>query len=99
MGTSLGVPKVVAAVIDDGFDLKDADYVGNLYRNAREVPCNGKDDDNNGFVDDYQGWDSVLGQRVQGHWGVEGERRRGGSTGARYSCGEHFGLYYPSCFG
>lgn len=60
-GASLGRTRVVAAVIDDGFNLTDAEYLPNLYTNAREVPCNGKDDDFNGFIDDYQGWDAVLG--------------------------------------
>lgn len=60
-GSSLGSTRVVAAVIDDGFNFKDGEYLPNLYKNVREVPCNGKDDDSNGFIDDYQGWDSVLG--------------------------------------
>lgn len=85
LGTSLGVPKVVAAVIDDGFELKDADYVRNLYTNAREVPCNGKDDDNNGFVDDYQGWDSVLGHGCKG----TGALRESVEEGARRGHGTH----------
>ncbi|MFP6752129.1 MAG: hypothetical protein VB855_10660 [Pirellulaceae bacterium] len=29
---------------------------GNLYRNPAEIPANGKDDDRNGFVDDYHGF-------------------------------------------
>ncbi len=29
---------------------------GNLYRNPAEIPANGKDDDRNGFIDDYHGF-------------------------------------------
>ena len=29
---------------------------GNLYRNSGEIPGNGVDDDNNGFIDDYHGY-------------------------------------------
>lgn len=84
LGTSLGVRKVVAAVVDDGFDFKDAEYDGNLYTNTQEVPCNGKDDDNNGFVDDYQGWDSVLGHGCRARGAlketIEDNSRRGHGT-------------------
>lgn len=49
---------IVVAVIDGGFDLYHKDLVDNLFINHHEIPQNGIDDDNNGYIDDYQGWDS-----------------------------------------
>ncbi len=48
--------EIVVAVIDDGFDLTHEDLVDNLWKNQAEIPNNGIDDDNNGYVDDYDGW-------------------------------------------
>ena len=49
---------VVVAVIDTGLDYHhyDIDW-DNIWRNADEIPDNGIDDDNNGYVDDMIGWD------------------------------------------
>lgn len=46
----------VVAVIDSGLDLTHPDGPEFLWTNAKEVPDNGKDDDNNGYVDDVCGW-------------------------------------------
>ena len=48
---------IVIAVLDDGMDIRHEDFGDNLWLNHQEVPDNGVDDDNNGFVDDYLGWD------------------------------------------
>jgi subtilisin family serine protease len=50
---------VTVAVIDTGADLDHPDLRDNLWRNPREVPGNGVDDDANGFVDDVHGADFV----------------------------------------
>jgi subtilisin family serine protease len=52
-----GHPSIVVAVLDSGTDIDHVDLLDNLWKNAGETPGNGKDDDNNGFVDDYDGWD------------------------------------------
>jgi subtilisin family serine protease len=49
----------VVAIIDTGADLTHPDLRDNLWRNPREVPGNGIDDDGNGFVDDVNGVDLV----------------------------------------
>lgn len=49
---------IVVAVIDDGIDPDHEDLKDNLWRNYAEIPDNGIDDDNNGYVDDYLGWNS-----------------------------------------
>jgi hypothetical protein len=45
---------------DFNFVLADA-YTYNLYRNPNEIPDNGKDDDENGLIDDYHGYNFQLG--------------------------------------
>ncbi|MCY4672147.1 MAG: S8 family serine peptidase [Bacteroidetes bacterium] len=47
---------VVIAVIDDGTDWKHPDLMANIWVNPSEIADNGKDDDQNGFVDDLHGW-------------------------------------------
>ncbi|MFH0940800.1 MAG: S8 family serine peptidase [Candidatus Omnitrophota bacterium] len=47
---------VVVAVIDSGLDVSHVDAPQYLWVNSKEVPGNGIDDDNNGFIDDVNGW-------------------------------------------
>ncbi|MFD1062617.1 S8 family peptidase [Winogradskyella litorisediminis] len=48
--------KVIVAVIDSGIDIDHEDLDGVIWTNKDEIPNNGKDDDNNGYVDDIHGW-------------------------------------------
>lgn len=43
------------AVLDTGVDIDHPDLVNNLWKNSKETPDNGKDDDGNGYIDDYIG--------------------------------------------
>ncbi len=47
---------VTVAVIDSGVDLSHPDLQGKLWVNSDESPTNGLDDDDNGYVDDYYGY-------------------------------------------
>ena len=47
---------VVVAVIDSGVDIEHEDLQGHIWTNEDEIPNNGIDDDNNGYVDDVHGW-------------------------------------------
>jgi subtilisin family serine protease len=57
---TVGSPETVVAIIDDGIDLSTPELKANVYTNTKEIPCNGLDDDSNGFLDDYQGYDAEL---------------------------------------
>ena len=46
----------VMAIVDGGTDWRHEDLMANVWTNPDEVPDNGLDDDNNGFVDDMHGW-------------------------------------------
>ncbi len=54
-----GSPEVVIAVIDSGVAMDHPDLKNNIWSNREEIPENGIDDDENGYVDDVQGWDFV----------------------------------------
>ncbi len=48
--------KVIVAVIDSGIDIDHEDLNDVIWTNKDEIPNNGKDDDNNGYIDDVHGW-------------------------------------------
>lgn len=52
-----GNPNMVIGIIDSGLDLTHEDISANIYINENEIPDNNFDDDENGYVDDYQGYD------------------------------------------
>ncbi len=54
---TMGSPRIIVAVTDDGVDLDHEDLAKNMWKNQREIPNNDIDDDNNGYVDDVEGWD------------------------------------------
>ncbi|XOV68322.1 MAG: S8 family peptidase [Fluviicola sp.] len=47
---------VVVAIIDSGVDIEHEDLQGRIWVNEDEIPGNGIDDDNNGYIDDVHGW-------------------------------------------
>lgn len=54
--------KVIVAVIDSGIDIEHEDLKGVIWVNSDEIPGNGIDDDNNGYVDDIHGWNFIGGK-------------------------------------
>jgi|GEM_PF-5335008 len=52
-----GSRDIVIAIVDSGIDLTHPDLASKLWRNPREVPDNGVDDDHNGLIDDVYGYD------------------------------------------
>ena len=54
-----GDPSIIVAVIDSPVKYDHPDLAANMWKNEKEVPDNGKDDDGNGYVDDVYGWNCV----------------------------------------
>ena len=53
---------VIVAVIDSGVDTTHEDLKSILWKNPKEIPDNGIDDDKNGYVDDVYGWNFLGGR-------------------------------------
>lgn len=51
-----GSPSVIVAVIDGGINVNHPDLKEAMWVNEDEIPGNGIDDDNNGYVDDIHGY-------------------------------------------
>lgn len=61
---STGSSEVVVAVVDSGIYLNHEDLIGNIWKNDKEVEGNGVDDDKNGYIDDYRGWNFIDGNHL-----------------------------------
>ena len=86
-GATTDGDSIVVAVIDNGTNLTHPDLQQNLWFNRQEIPDNGIDDDRNGYVDDYRGWNAAFrndnveggthGVEVEGVIGAVGNNNRG----------------------
>jgi len=85
--TALG-DTIVVCVIEGG-NLQHTDLIDNAWFNHNEIPGNGIDDDNNGYIDDYKGWNVQSetdggvytgghGTNVMGMIGAKGDNDIGG---------------------
>lgn len=55
--------EIIVAVIDSGVDVNHEDLQGKVWMNEGEIPNNGIDDDNNGYVDDVFGWNFIGNEK------------------------------------
>ncbi|MFQ5454093.1 MAG: S8 family serine peptidase, partial [Candidatus Zixiibacteriota bacterium] len=84
-GTTAQGDEIVSAVIDGGAYLNHVDL--DFWKNINEIPNNGIDDDGNGYIDDYDGWNaynsngnipsSSHGTHVSGTVGAIGNNNTG----------------------
>ena len=72
-----GDRRVIVAVLDSPVKYDHPDLAANMWKNEKEVPDNGKDDDGNGYVDDYYGWNA---ERGNGKISWEGRNASGHGT-------------------
>ncbi|HBY69479.1 MAG TPA: peptidase S8 [Flavobacteriaceae bacterium] len=59
---------VIVGVIDSGVDIEHEDLKNVIWTNEDEIAGNGKDDDNNGYVDDMHGWNflgDIVGENME----------------------------------
>lgn len=56
LGGSRGDASTIIGIVDSGSDLNHPDLAANIYQSSTD-PVNGTDDDLDGYIDNYQGWD------------------------------------------
>jgi subtilisin family serine protease len=56
-GITMGKDNVVVAILDTGIDINHPELKDSIWVNEGEIPGNNIDDDNNGYIDDINGWD------------------------------------------
>jgi subtilisin family serine protease len=54
--TTIPGSEIIIAVLDEGVDINHPSLRNNIWVNSDEIPGNGIDDDNNGYIDDIHGW-------------------------------------------
>lgn len=57
-----GSREVIVAILDGPADLMQEELAGTAWINEGEIPGDGKDNDGNGYIDDYYGWNAVSGK-------------------------------------
>ena len=74
-----GDPNIIVAICDEGVKYNHPDLIDNMWVNEDEIPGNGIDDDNNGYVDDIHGWNflSTTDYPKEISWSEEGDKGHG----------------------
>jgi subtilisin family serine protease len=76
----VGSSDVVVGIIDEGVQILHPDLTANRWINSGEIAGDGIDNDNNGYIDDVNGWDFVNN---------DASVYDGGTTGSLDSHGTH----------
>ena len=56
---TVGNHEIIVGIIDSGIHFNHPDLQNNVFINENEIPNDGIDNDNNGYIDDWRGWDFV----------------------------------------
>jgi len=64
--------EVVVAVIDTGVDINHPELKDSIWVNEGEIPGDGIDNDNNGYIDDINGWNFYDNDNVLCHYAEDG---------------------------
>ncbi|CEM30221.1 unnamed protein product [Vitrella brassicaformis CCMP3155] len=62
LGNDTDSDPILVAVVDTGVNYRHPDLSGMMWNNPKEIPDNGIDDDENGYVDDIYGYDFFNGR-------------------------------------
>lgn len=86
-GTTANGHDIVVCIIESANVMGHADLSPNHWKNEEEIPNNGIDDDGNGYIDDYNGWNvasnndqigtGAHGTQVAGMIGAKGNNELG----------------------
>ncbi|MDA3814348.1 MAG: S8 family serine peptidase [Candidatus Cloacimonetes bacterium] len=56
---TVGNEQIIVAIVDSGIHFDHPDLQNNIFINQNEIPNDGIDNDDNGYIDDVYGWDFV----------------------------------------
>lgn len=76
-----GNPEVIVAVCDEAVKYSHPDLAPNMWVNPGEIPDNGLDDDNNGYVDDVYGYNFLNAPDAKGQGVLPLSWDKSGDTG------------------
>lgn len=86
---------VLVAIIDSDMDIKNNIFKDIIWFNNKEIPNDKKDNDNNGYIDDYYGWNFCENNNKiyndQFHAGIHGTHILG-TLGAKDAKNNFFGI-------
>lgn len=93
-GTANGNSNITVAIVDNAIAINHPDLTGNVWVNPGEIAANGIDDDQNGYVDDINGWDPADGDNnpIPSNNAMDHGTHCAGIAGARTDNG----IGYPS---
>ena len=79
-----GDPRIIVAICDEGVKYTHPDLEPNMWVNEDEIPDNGIDDDNNGYIDDVHGYNFLNPLNVEEidalkgiSWSIDGDKGHG----------------------
>ncbi len=61
---TMGDSNVIIADVDEGVDVTHEDLKGNIKFNPGETATNGKDNDGDGYPNDWEGWNTALNNNI-----------------------------------